>query len=170
MIVEGRSPEDPWIRRCKRLRPRQGVALSAYSSSATPWRGRISLSGSSFPGFSALRASTPGLKSDDPSGALPLRDRQAVAAGRGSVDRIAQRHRDYHFFALKLKCVTPGHHSRGGFAKEINWYLYPVSQRRGTGYFLALNYYDTKQASRGAGVTLPDLYRMYDSQVCHLYR
>ena len=44
-----------------------------------------------FPGSSALRASTPGLKSDDPSGASPLRDRQAVAAGPGSTDRIAQR-------------------------------------------------------------------------------
>ena len=44
-----------------------------------------------FPGSSALRASTPGLKSDDPSGASPLRDRHAVAAGLGSVDRIAQR-------------------------------------------------------------------------------
>ena len=91
MIVEGRSPEDPWIRRSKRSRPCQGVALSAYSFSAAPWRGRISLSGSSFPGFSALRASTAGLKSDDPSGDLPLRDRQAVAVGLGSVNRIAQR-------------------------------------------------------------------------------
>jgi|GEM_PF-3253207 len=44
-----------------------------------------------FPGSSALRASTPGLKSDDPFGASPLRDRHAVAAGLGSVDRIAQR-------------------------------------------------------------------------------
>ena len=42
------------------------------------------------PGSSALRASTPGLNSDDPSGASPLRDRHAVAAGLGSVDRIAQ--------------------------------------------------------------------------------
>ena len=118
MIVERRSPEDLWIRRSKRLRPRQGVALSAYSSSATPWRGLISLSGSSFPGSSALRASTPGLKSDDPSGALPLRDRQAVAGGRGSVDRIAQRHRDYHFFALKLTCVTPDHRRRWRFCER----------------------------------------------------
>ncbi|WP_211204668.1 hypothetical protein, partial [Porphyromonas bennonis] len=31
------------------------------------------------------------LNSDDPSGASPLRDRQAVAVGLGSVDRIAQR-------------------------------------------------------------------------------
>ena len=31
-----------------------------------------------FPGSSALRASTPGLKDDDPSGAPPLRDRQAA--------------------------------------------------------------------------------------------
>ena len=44
-----------------------------------------------FPGSSALSASTPGLKSDDPSGASSLRDRQMVAAGLGSVDRIAQR-------------------------------------------------------------------------------
>ena len=44
-----------------------------------------------FPGSSALRASTPSLKSDDPSGASPLRDRQMVAAGLGSVDGIAQR-------------------------------------------------------------------------------
>ena len=34
-----------------------------------------------FPGSSALRASTPGLKSDDPSGASPLRDRQAGTSG-----------------------------------------------------------------------------------------
>ena len=51
----------------------------------------ISLPRSSFPQSSALRASTCGLKSDDPSGASPLRDRQAVAAGEGSVNRIAQR-------------------------------------------------------------------------------
>ena len=72
-------------------RPRQGVALIARLVSATPWRGRISLSGSSFPRSSALRASTRGLNSEDPSGASPLRDRQAVAVGLGSVDRIAQR-------------------------------------------------------------------------------
>ena len=47
----------------------------------------------SFPGSSALRASTPGLKSDDPSGASPLRDRQAIATGRGSVSEIVQRQR-----------------------------------------------------------------------------
>ena len=44
-----------------------------------------------FPGASALRASTPGLKSDDPSRASPLRDRQTVAAGEGSVDGIGAR-------------------------------------------------------------------------------
>ena len=53
-----------------------------------------------FPGSSALRASTPGLKSDDPSGALPLRDRQAVAAGEGSVKGIAQRQ------GLSLHCFN----------------------------------------------------------------
>ena len=72
-------------------RPRQGVALIARLVSATPWRGRISLSWSSFPRSSALRASTRGLNSEDPSGASPQRDRQAVAVGLGSVDRIAQR-------------------------------------------------------------------------------
>lgn len=44
-----------------------------------------------FPGSSALRASTPGLKSDDPSGASPLRDRPTIAVGEESVDGIAQR-------------------------------------------------------------------------------
>ena len=44
-------------------------------------RGRISLPGSSFSGSSALRASTAGLKSDDPSEASPLRDRQAGTSG-----------------------------------------------------------------------------------------
>ena len=91
MIVEGRSPEDPWIRRSKRSRLRQGVALTSQAMSATPWRGRISLSGSSFPRSSALRASTRVLNCDDPSGASPMRDRQAVPVGLGSVDRIAQR-------------------------------------------------------------------------------
>ncbi len=67
------------------------------------------------PGSSALRASTPGLKSDDPAGAKPRRDRHAVAAGLGSVDRIAQ-DRDYHFFALRLKCVTPEGGQKGGNA------------------------------------------------------
>ena len=91
MIVEGRSPEDPRIRRSKRSRPCQGVALSAYSSSTMPWRGRIFLSGSSFPRSLVLRASTRNLNSDDPSGASPMRDPQAVPVGLGSVDRIAQR-------------------------------------------------------------------------------
>ena len=98
MNVEGRSPEDPWIRRSKRSRPCQGVALSAYSSSEAPWRGRISLSGSSFPGSSALRASTPGLKSDDPSGATPLRDRQTQWYPVKSA----------FILAVMLKCTTPG--------------------------------------------------------------
>ena len=53
--------------------------------------GSYTLYASRFPGSSALRASTPGLKSGDPSGASPLRDRQAVAAGRGSVNVITQR-------------------------------------------------------------------------------
>ena len=44
-------------------------------------RGRISLPGSSFSGSSALRASTAGLKSDDPSEASPLRDRQTGTSG-----------------------------------------------------------------------------------------
>ena len=34
-----------------------------------------------FPGSSALRASTPGLKDDDPSGATPLRDRRSGSVG-----------------------------------------------------------------------------------------
>ena len=38
-----------------------------------------------FPGSSALRASTPGLKDDDPSGATPLRDRVAPLVGARSI-------------------------------------------------------------------------------------
>ena len=94
----GRSPDDPWIRHRKRSRPRQGVApAAAYSSSATPWRGRISFPRSSFPGSSALRASTPGLRSDDPSGASPLRDRQVGLHSD----------RDCRFFEVELKRISP---------------------------------------------------------------
>ena len=73
--------------------PRDPARVSHWQAATQAVRhpsGVVYLSGSSFPGSSALRASTPGLKSDDPSGASPLRDRQAVAAGRGSVLGIAQ--------------------------------------------------------------------------------
>ena len=52
-----------------------------------------------FPGSSALRASTPGLKSDDPSGASPLRDRQTGALGEES------RAADLLRIDVMLKCV-----------------------------------------------------------------
>ena len=77
-------PLDPlWVAEQSLQRPRQGVALTSQAISATPWRGRISFL-HPLPRSSALRASTCGLKNDDPSGAAPLRDRQAVAAGEGS--------------------------------------------------------------------------------------
>ena len=58
------------------------------------------------PRSSALRASTRGLKNDDPYGAPPLRDRQAEHQKR---DQSMEKHGDrgYHFLAVKLKCVTP---------------------------------------------------------------
>lgn len=40
-----------------------------------------------------------------PSGASPLQDRHAVASGRAQSTGLHS-DRDYHFFALKLKCVT----------------------------------------------------------------
>ena len=55
------------------------------------------------PGSSALRASTPGLKADDPSGAPPLRDRQAGALGEESPAT------DLLCIAVKIKCVTPAY-------------------------------------------------------------
>ena len=70
-----------------------------------------------FPGSSALRASTPGLKSDDPSGASPLRDRHAVAPGLGSVDRIAQR-QGLSLLCFKAKCVTPTPSTLPGVAQN----------------------------------------------------
>ncbi len=79
--------------RCLARMSRGAAPKTPGYDGALTWRGRISFPRSSFPGSSALRASTPGLKSDDPSGASPLRDRQAVAAGRGSVSKIAQRQR-----------------------------------------------------------------------------
>ena len=115
-------------------RPRQGVALTSQAISATPWRGRISLPGSSFPGSSALRASTPGLKSDDPSGTSPLRDRQAGAVGLGSADRIAQRQGlSLLYFKAQMRhpCspvrqsvlsrnrISAGHFSKTTFGKAI---------------------------------------------------
>ena len=47
------------------------------------------------------------LWSDDPSGALPLRDLQAGASGEGWSMRWHSSI-DYHFLAVKLKCVIPG--------------------------------------------------------------
>ena len=44
-----------------------------------------------FPGVLGTLCLDTRLNSDDPSGASPLRDRQAVAVGLGSVDRIVQR-------------------------------------------------------------------------------
>ena len=43
------------------------------------------------------------LKADDPSGGPPLRDRQSGLHSD----------RDCHFFAVELKCVTPGGTDRG---------------------------------------------------------
>ena len=75
---EGRSPDDPWF---------PMVCLSPDPARVSHWLPNrkvrhpigvvYSKIGPRFPGSSALRASTTGLKSDDPSGALPLRDRQA---------------------------------------------------------------------------------------------
>ena len=60
-------PLDPlWVAEQSLQRPRQGVAHTSQSISATPWRGRISLPGSSFPRSSALRASTRGLRNGHP--------------------------------------------------------------------------------------------------------
>ena len=89
-----RSPRDSSVKKTH-----APVRVSHYQpcpGSATPWRGRISFLRSSFPGSSALRASTPGLKAGDPSGASPLRDRQ---------DGLHS-DRDYHFLAVELKCVS----------------------------------------------------------------
>ena len=50
------------------------------------------------------------LKSDDPSGASPLRDRQAGLHSE----------RDYHFFAVRLKCVTPESDEPGGGGRKLS--------------------------------------------------
>ncbi len=92
-----RRPRDSSVGK-KTPRPRQGVALSSLPGECDTLRGRISFLKSSFPGSSALRALTPGLKAGDPSGASPLRDLQ---------DGLHS-DRDYHFFAVELKCVSPG--------------------------------------------------------------
>ena len=56
------------------------------------------------------------LNSDDPSGALPLRDRQSVAAGEGSVKGIAQRQ------GLSLHCFNAQmrHPCTAGRTWEVN--------------------------------------------------
>ena len=107
-VVEGRGPEDPWIRHRKRHCDPARVSHWLHDSliSATPWRGRISFL-HPLPRSSALRASTRGLWSDDPSGALPLRDLQAGASGEGWSMRWHSSI-DYHFLAVKLKCIIPG--------------------------------------------------------------
>ena len=119
--------EDPGIARWgkKKPRPRQGVALSSLPGECDTLRGRISFLKSSFPGSSALRALTPGLKAGDPSGASPLRDLQ---------DGLHS-DRDYHFFAVELKCVSPGNSYT---AREVFFSSAkrsgPMTKRRGRRY------------------------------------
>ena len=108
-VVEGRSPEDPWIRHRKRHCDPARVSHWLHDSliSATPWRGRISFL-HPLPRSSALRASTRGLWSDDPSGALPL---PAGSAGgsirRGLVHEMAQQHR-LSLLSCKTQMRHPG--------------------------------------------------------------
>ena len=87
----GASPdEDPGIARRGEI-PTTPTGCRTYRSaiSATPWRGRIPYMRHRFPGTSALRASTPGLKADDPYGATPLRDRQAGSSLMVSAGGVA---------------------------------------------------------------------------------
>ena len=87
-MSRGAAPKTPGYQRVPLTpRPRHGVALIAGMCDTLA--GSISFPASSFPGSSALRASTPGLKSDDPSGASPLRDRQARGAPLRPVRREA---------------------------------------------------------------------------------
>ena len=83
----------PGVGGAKPRRPRESIAL--FNSSTPPGVARNNdrqrerhpigvvyirrIAGN--PGSSALRASTAGLKSDDPSGVSPLRDRQAGVSG-----------------------------------------------------------------------------------------
>ena len=70
-MSRGADPKTPGYRWIPYpLRPRQGVALIAEEVRHPG--GVVYLSWHPIPGSSALRASTPGLKSDDPSGAAPL--------------------------------------------------------------------------------------------------
>ena len=55
--------------------------------------GSYTFPGVLFPGVIGTSCLDTQLNSDDPSGASPLRDRQAVAVGLGSFDRIAHRQR-----------------------------------------------------------------------------
>ena len=73
--------------------------------------GSYNLNASPFPGVFGTSASTCGLKNDDPSGAQPRRDRQAVAAGLGSVDRIAQR-QGLSLLCFKTQMRHPWSHNR----------------------------------------------------------
>ena len=76
----GASPdEDPGIdRRRKFPSTPPGVALSSLPGECDTLAGSyLFMMINRFPGSSALRASTPGLKAGDPSGAPPLRDRTA---------------------------------------------------------------------------------------------
>ena len=80
-VEEGRRPdEDPGIDHRRKIPPDPARALLVIESTRRERHpcGVVSIMMINHsPGSSALRASTPGLKDDDPSGAPPLRDRTA---------------------------------------------------------------------------------------------
>ena len=110
----GASPdEDPGIVRWgKSSRPRKDVALSSLLGECDTLAGSyLYMMINRFPESSALRASTSGLKSGDPSGASPLRDRQSV----WHPDRGA------FFSVVMLKCVTLSISYRSALPGDLLW-------------------------------------------------
>ena len=94
-----------------------------------------------FPGSSALRASTPGLKDDDPSGAPPLRDRQAAlhpdrgarSIGIGhprSGDRCTAPHPAPSTPAGRRRAEIPLHDDPQGVETYLVWIIHRSSALR----------------------------------------
>ncbi len=89
-VEEGRKPRRrPRDRSAWRNPPPTPPGCRTYQlgNQCDTLSGSYTLYAPSYPGSSALRASTPGLKAGDPSGASPLRDRQAGASPVGDAPR-----------------------------------------------------------------------------------
>ena len=89
--------------------------------------GVVYLSWRPLPGSSALRASTPGLKSDDPSGASPLRDRQARGSPlrdrpTGALMRFTRGFTNTESQAGARAARHPGRGAPPGVEEETAWH------------------------------------------------